>query len=631
MKHTNTQIALFVDLNRMKTLRQNITELEQQLVTLSGDEALTTKLQLARWNNFVDSNRTLFYCNDIIESTTTEPDNPIRIQAQLSAGIAMLSNRRVTEAIAAVKEAEGRAIALGNKNLIALASIYNLMLCPFNNAAKGKELIAVLDNDAEIHNNLPLKCQYHQSAADFLRESDLQQAGVHLFKALECSKQLQQPWAEGLVLCKLGMNSESRQDLEAAQKFYADALPLLEENGCTQYVFQVHICMSKLMIGKKEYERAIEYAELAYEEAATISFNSGMDFATLHKITALLWMKRIEEAEPIAANLLNSNAANTIKSSLYTMMGNICIQKGDTLGAIENSVLSYELRKDIIRPVDEMTHNEKMYKLYVRADNYKEALKHFELFHNRKLLLANENSMVTMAEMQAKYDTEKKDAELQKTKLENIESELKALKAQMNPHFIFNSLNSIQEVFFTGDKRLANEHLSRFSQLMRNILRASSRQSLTLQEEIKMMEEYMALEALRLGDTFSYTVEFEPDVDIYTFEIPPMILQPFIENSIKHGLHHKQGDKYIKVHFTYNSNDQLLKCTITDNGIGRNASAIINKQRIGHQSFATSATARRFEILNNTNEQKFTYNYVDTADMDGNATGTVVHINIPIE
>ncbi len=615
----------------MKTLRQNITELEQQLVTLSGDEALTAKLQLARWYNFVDSNRTLFYSNDIVESTATAPDNHIRIQAQLSAGIAMLSNRRVTEAIATVKEAEGRAIALGNKNLIALASIYNLMLCPFNNAAKGKELIAVLDNDAEIHNNLPLKCQYHQSAADFLRESDLQQAGVHLFKALKCSKQLQQPWAEGLVLCKLGMNSESRQDLEAAQKFYADALPLLEENSCTQYVFQVHICMSKLMIGKKEYERAIEYAELAYEEAATISFNSGMDFATLHKITALLWMKRIEEAEPIAANLLNSNAANTIKSSLYTMMGNICIQKGDTLGAIENSVLSYELRKDIIRPVDEMTHNEKMYKLYVRTENYKEALKHFELFHNRKLLLANESNMATMAEMQAKYEAEKKDAELQKTKLQQTESELKALKAQMNPHFIFNSLNSIQEVFFTGDKLLANEHLSRFSQLMRNILKASSRQYLSLHEEIQMLQEYLALEALRLGESFTYTIEHDDTVDVFTFEIPPMVLQPFIENSIKHGLQHKEGAKQVKVSFTFDDAEQILICVISDNGIGRQASSIINQKRVGHQSFSTSATARRFEMLNTTSQQKFAYYYTDNSDALGNATGTEVHIRIPID
>lgn len=612
----------------MSNLKQHIEQLKADLQSLHGNEKLAAMLQLARWYNFVDSNQTLQYSNAILAATETDPDNHIRIQAQLSAGIAMLSNRRIPEAIVAVKEAEDRAIASGNKYLIALAAIYNLMLCPFNNAMKGKELIEQLDSDAEILGNMQLKCQYHQSAADFLRESDLQQAGVHLFEALHTSRILQQPWVEGMVLCKLGMNMETRQNMDAAQQFYADALPLLQQNGCTQYVFQVHICMSKLMIGKKEFERAIEYAALAYKEAASINFNSGMDFAQLHKITALLWMKRSDEAEPLAEALLNSNAANTIKSSLYGMKSNMCVQKGDTHQAIEFALLSYEHRKDIIRPVDEMTHNEKMYKLYARIEDYKKAFEYFQLFHDRKLLLANESNMATMADMQAKYDADKKDAELQKTKLENIESELKALKAQMNPHFIFNSLNSIQEVFFTGDKRLANEHLSRFSQLMRNILRASSRQSLTLQEEINMMEEYLALEALRLGDVFSYNITYASAVDIFTMEIPPMILQPFIENSIKHGLQHKEGVKQVSVNFDYNDDEQMLLCTISDNGIGRSASAIINTKRIGHQSFATSATSRRFEILNNTSEQKFAYYYTDNTDSEGNASGTTVHISL---
>lgn len=624
-------MALFVALSPMKKLTQQIVELEQQVVTLTGDEALAAKLQLARWNNFIDSNRTLVYSNDIIASTSTAPDNHIRIQAQLSAGIAMLSNRRVVEAIATVKEAEERAIAADNKNLIALASIYNLMLCPFNNADKGKELIAMLDEDAEIHSSLQLKCQYHQSAADFLRESDLQQAGVHLFQALECSRQLQQPWVEGMVLCKLGMNSESRQDLEAAQQFYADALPLLKDNGCTQYVFQVHICMSKLMIGKKEFERAIAYADLAYNEAATINFNSGMDFATLHKITALLWMNRAEEAEPIAAELLNSNAANTIKSSLYTMKSNMCVQKGDTLGAIEYALLSYEMRKDIIRPADEMTHNEKMYKLYARVGNYEEAFKYLELFHNRKLLLANESNMATMADMQAKYDNEKKELELKEIKLQQAESELKALKAQMNPHFIFNSLNSIQEIFFLGDKQLANEHLSRFSQLMRNILKASGRALITLHEEIQMLEEYLALEALRFGADFSFNISVDDNVDIYTLDVPPMIIQPFVENAVKHGLQHKEGAKQLNIQFTFDEENATLTAVVSDNGVGRAASAVINSKRVGHQSFATSATSRRFEVLNSNREHKFAYHYADAQDDKGMATGTQVHIAIPIE
>lgn len=615
----------------MHTLTEHIDKLKAKLPSLQGDAALAAKLQLAKWYNYIDTSHTLAYSNEVMASTVLDPKNVYGVKAQLSAGIAMLSNRKVAEAIELLADAEQKAKAIGDKDLVALTQVYNLMLCPYNKAVDGDALIAELDNSGSIQNDLALKCQYHQSTSDYLREKDLQQASVHLFHALECSKVLNEPWLEGLILCKLGIVAERRQDDATAEQFYKDSLPLLMAHGCTQYVFQVYVCMSKLMIGKKEFEEAIRYAELSYKEAASINFKSAMDFALMHKATAMLWQKRLDEAEPLVHSIIAGGADTQIQGSLLNMLSNMYVQKDELQKGIDYALQSYELRKAMIRPMDEMTHNEKMYRLYVKVGNYKEALKHFELFHNRKLLLANENSMATMAEMQTKYDTEKKDAELQRTRLENIESELKALKAQMNPHFIFNSLNSIQEVFFTGDKRLANEHLSRFSQLMRNILRASSRQSLTLQEEINMMEEYLALEALRLGDTFSYNVTYDSAVDIFTMEIPPMILQPFIENSIKHGLQHKNGVKQVSINFDYDDNEEKLVCTISDNGIGRSASAIINTKRIGHQSFATSATSRRFDMLNSTREQKFAYYYIDNTDSEGNATGTTVHISLPIE
>ncbi len=356
-----------------------------------------------------------------------------------------------------------------------------------------------------------------------------------------------------------------------------------------------------------------------------------MDFATLHKITALLWMNRTEEAEPIANALLSSNAANTIKSSLYGMKSNMCVQKGDTNGAIEFALLSYEMRRDIIRPVDEMTYNEKMYKLYARIENYQEAFRYLELFHARKLLLANESNMATMADMQAKYDNEKKELELKEIKLQQAESELKALKAQMNPHFIFNSLNSIQEIFFLGDKQLANEHLSRFSQLMRNILKASGRKMVTLHEEIQMLEEYLALEALRFGESFSYSISHDENVSIYTLDVPPMIIQPFAENAVKHGLQHKKGNKTLSIHFSFDETQSIITSVVADNGIGRAASEAINKKRVAHQSFATSATSRRFEVLNSNSAQKFNYHYVDTVNSQGMPAGTEVHITMPVE
>lgn len=614
----------------MKKLYEIVAELEKQLPSLGPEERLSAHLQLGKWYNYIDSNRTLAYSNHIIDHTTSSPQNEIRIQAQLSASIALLSNRKVIEAMDIMKDAEVHAAATGNKRLMILVSIYDLMLCPFNKAVKGEEIISSLVGATEIENDLSLKCQYHQAAADFLRESDLQQAGVHFFEALNCAKLLQQPWVEGLMLCKLGMLAENRQDFEVAQQFYNEALPLLKYHGCTQYIFQVHICMSKLMISKKQYEQAIQYAELAYNEAAKIDFNSGKDFAMMHKITALLWMERTDEAEPLATAILNSDAANTIKSSLYGMLSNMYVKKHDTQKAIEYSLLSYEMRRDIIRPVDEMTYNEKMYKLYARVENYKEALRYLELFHDRKLQLANENNMAIMADMQAKYDAEKKEAELREVKLQQAESELKAIRAQMNPHFIFNALNTIQSYIYLKDNHNASNYLGKFSRLTRMILDMSNHEVVSLKDELEALTLYLQLERMRFEEVLTFNISIAEALDTESIKLPAMLIQPYIENAIKHGLLHKKDNRELYCSFELKG-DNLIVC-IDDNGIGRQRSLEMNATKgEDHKSFATAANAKRFSLLNKNSDDTIGVVYTDKTDADGRPTGTLVMLTIPVQ
>jgi len=245
-------------------------------------------------------------------------------------------------------------------------------------------------------------------------------------------------------------------------------------------------------------------------------------------------------------------------------------------------------------------------------------------------ILNTEKAKETEAQ-RAKYEAEKREAELREAKLQQTESELKALKAQMNPHFIFNALNSIQEIFFMGDKRLANKHLSRFSQLMRSILRASGKKTITLQEEINMLQEYLTLEALRFGNEFQFQINAEHDVDTYTLDVPPMIIQPFVENAVKHGLLHKAGDQKVEINFSFNQEQNAITVTVKDNGIGRQASAEINKHRSHHESFSTSATQKRFEILNQQADGMFSFTYNDLQTTTGAAAGTEVTIIIPVE
>jgi sensor histidine kinase YesM/ligand-binding sensor domain-containing protein len=207
-------------------------------------------------------------------------------------------------------------------------------------------------------------------------------------------------------------------------------------------------------------------------------------------------------------------------------------------------------------------------------------------------------------------------------------SQLAALKVQMNPHFIFNALNSIQEYILTNEKKLANSFLGKFSDLMRLYLDMSNKKSVSLGEEIKAMKLYLELEAMRFEDSFEFNLHVDENLHTDEIQIPPMIIQPYVENAIKHGLLHKRTERKLSVRFLSGLNGALI-CEVIDNGIGRKQSQELNKIRTKkHTSFATGATQKRLELLNYGLERNIGVTYHDLYDIHGNANGTKVVITI---
>lgn len=210
-----------------------------------------------------------------------------------------------------------------------------------------------------------------------------------------------------------------------------------------------------------------------------------------------------------------------------------------------------------------------------------------------------------------------------------IASQLSALKAQMNPHFMFNALNSIQALILEKDIINSNLYLGKFSHLLRNVLDASGKEFITLKEELDILTLYLDLEKLRLGTDFTFSIDVNEKIDEYNMKIPAMLLQPFIENALKHGLLHKKGEKKLEIHFQINNN--YLECTITDNGIGRKKSQEIrNRSSKIHNSFATDATNKRIELFNLYNYPKYKLEIYDLF-YENHSTGTKVIIKIPIK
>lgn len=216
------------------------------------------------------------------------------------------------------------------------------------------------------------------------------------------------------------------------------------------------------------------------------------------------------------------------------------------------------------------------------------------------------------------------------TQEELRQSQLASLKAQMNPHFMFNALNSIQEFIVLNEKKSANRYMGKFADLMRMILDQSNHESVSLEDEIKMIQLYLELEALRFENDFSYILDVDPDIDtMYTF-IPAMIVQPYIENAIKHGLLHKHGKKELLVQFRQPDSGYLY-CQIKDNGIGRKRSLEINGMRQKkYTSFATGATQKRLELLNQGKKEQIVVAYKDYDPNSEEESGTEVNLKIPL-
>ncbi|HVT85799.1 MAG TPA: histidine kinase [Chitinophagaceae bacterium] len=208
------------------------------------------------------------------------------------------------------------------------------------------------------------------------------------------------------------------------------------------------------------------------------------------------------------------------------------------------------------------------------------------------------------------------------------EMELKALRAQMNPHFIFNILNSIQYFIIHNENEEAQIYMSKFAKLVRLTLDNSRSTFISLADELSLLKLYIDLEKIRFEDRFDYRIDVDDDVNINSIKIPNMLLQPYVENSIKHGFKSRQTKYFLNI--SVSKKDDKITCTITDNGIGREKAALISSTELEkHASTGTIIVEEKIEAL------KFYYNYnlgthtEDLKDEKGNAAGTRVSLIFP--
>jgi len=226
-----------------------------------------------------------------------------------------------------------------------------------------------------------------------------------------------------------------------------------------------------------------------------------------------------------------------------------------------------------------------------------------------------------------------KKVEDQKNKLQLEEqlsrSMLSALRSQMNPHFFFNALNTVQAYIFTNEKSKASDYLAKLSMLTRTILDMSEAETVLLTNEIDALNLYLDLEKTRFGNDFNFEIKTIDIPDTSAYEIPSMIIQPFVENAVKHGLLHKEGEKKLNIRFVRTNNQLII--TIDDNGIGRAKSEALNEiKNKKYKSYSTRATGERVKLLNVIANNKITVDITDKLTPEKMPAGTLVTIKIEL-
>lgn len=215
------------------------------------------------------------------------------------------------------------------------------------------------------------------------------------------------------------------------------------------------------------------------------------------------------------------------------------------------------------------------------------------------------------------------------TKNKIIELKQKNLNQQMNPHFVYNCLTSIQSYIFHNDSEKSLDYLSKFSKLMRKILESSQNQYMSVHDEIEIMALYLKLESIRFKGKFDYNIVVDDKIDPYLFKIPSLLIQPFVENSLWHGIQNLEGKGKIQVSFSLK--DKSIFCAIEDNGIGReNAEKIKRSRMADHISLGSSITQTRMKLLKSLYGSKLGIKYIDLKDNHNMPAGTRVELFLPI-
>ncbi|ELR71318.1 Sensor histidine kinase [Fulvivirga imtechensis AK7] len=462
----------------------------------------------------------------------------------------------------------------------------------------------------------PVMSNIYNSIGVILAKANNYDSALHYyFIALEMDRKVDKKEAELIVMNNIGNAYRKTKRYKEAEKILLDALHEAEKVRLNQAKADILYNLSKTYVAQRQTDLALEYALKMLDLSKSLGsfLQIGEAYEVLSHIfeqkqdntTALKYYKDFKAYQD---SLFNQNKTKEFKTQ-QTMFD---VYKKDQELAKQELELTYLNEKALL---------DKKWKFMLKASSalllftllllyqrYRHRLRHNELLKSKNAVIVSQKQHIE--EM-------------------NETLEKRMLRAQMNPHFIFNSLSSIQHFVTVNDKASALKYLTKFSNLLRSVLETSTGVQVTLAEEIELIKIYLELESLRFDNEFKYEIKVDQRLDIYNLEIPLLLIQPYIENAILHGLlPSAKEDKLLNV--TFEATDNAMRVSIEDNGIGRKAAQVI-KEKKGYkkQSLGMSVTQKRLEMLEKNKDTTAAVTVADLYRDNGEPEGTRIIINIP--
>ncbi|RDY60203.1 tetratricopeptide repeat protein [Flagellimonas nanhaiensis] len=377
----------------------------------------------------------------------------------------------------------------------------------------------------------------------------------------------------------------------------------------------------------EQYPRALEH----YQDAAILAQKIGNKYIeasalnSIGKVNVLLEKYDLARENGEKALLLSKEIeAVEWQADSWKVLSTVYEQEGRTAEALDAYKEHIQLRDSVLNEEkkSELTRKEMEFQMERQEAEANEEIKRQQLVKNGYLIgaiLLGLISVIGYFLYKRRRDAlEKKKVAEFKAKV--AETELKALRSQMNPHFIFNSLNSISDFISKNDTEQANEYLVKFAKLTRSILENSEKKWITLEEDLELIKLYIQLESLRLRDEFKYDIKVDKDIEMDNTLVPPLILQPFIENSIWHGIAKKENGGQINIEIK--KEGEMILCIVEDNGAGRSKNMPANNQK---SSLGVKITGNRLDIINQAKNTMSSIKMIDKPE------GLRVELKLPLE